>query len=308
MLHLQRTWDEIRSEGCRLRYDVAARRLIRTVEVDRQLTEMGHPLAAASGWLREAHANLEQARRLMDANDLENAHATTTKAEHLLARVRRGHWEQTAAAFTSPAASPCVAQFTTLPLHWTLAERIHDHWGPNVQAAGDMESLEQMLKAGWQQQRPASEGVTADVSLSLTEPRSGRSALRLQAWPTDAKRAPQTIERPPVWITSSSVPVRQGQMVRIHGWANVPRRLTGTAEGLLIFDSIGGTDLGDRIRLTQGWREFTLYRAAPQTGDLTVTFALTGLGEASIDDLSISLLDPEPIRPAGEGSGFRVQK
>jgi hypothetical protein len=49
--------------------------------------------------------------------------------------------------------------------------------------------------------------------------------------------------------------------------------------------------------LTQGWREFTLYRAVPQTGDLTVTFALTGLGEASIDDVAVSLLDPEPIRP-----------
>ena len=54
--------------------------------------------------------------------------------------------------------------------------------------------------------------------------------------------------------------------------------------------------VGDRIRATQGWREFTLYRAVPQTGELTVTFALTALGEASIDDLSVSLLDPEPIR------------
>ena len=38
----------------------------------------------------------------------------------MLARVRRGHWEQTAGAFNSPAASPCVAQFTTLPLHWAV--------------------------------------------------------------------------------------------------------------------------------------------------------------------------------------------
>jgi hypothetical protein len=73
--------------------------------------------------------------------------------------------------------------------------------------------------------------------------------------------------------------------------------LAASNEGLLVFDSIGGPDLGDRIRLTQGWREFTLYRAVPQTGELSVTFALTGLGEAWIDDLSISLLDPDPIKP-----------
>jgi hypothetical protein len=272
--------------------------LIRTVEIDRQLTEQGHPLTAAASSLRDAHANLEQARRLLETNDLENSHAATTKAEHLLARVRRGHWEQTAAAFSSPAASPCVAQFTTLPLHWVVAERIRNKFGPNVQAAGDMESLDQMLHAGWQQQRPPSEGISTDVSLSLADPRSDRSALRLQAWPSDEKRVPQAIERPPVWVTSSPVPIRQGQMVRIHGWVNVPRQMTGTTEGLVVSDSIGGIDLGDRIRLTQGWREFTLYRAATQSGELTITFALAGLGEASVDDLSVSLLDPEPIRPA----------
>ena len=171
--------------------------------------------------------------------------------------------------------------------------------GPNVQAAGDMESLDQMLKAGWQQQRQTPTGIGSDVSLSLADPHAGRSALRLQAWAADPKQAPQAIERPPVWVTSQPRP-------RPAGTARADSRLGQCAaaagrpatEGLLVFDSLGGSDLGDRIRLTQGWREFTLYRAVPQSGDLTVTFALTGLGEASLDDLSVSLLDPEPIRPA----------
>jgi hypothetical protein len=170
-------------------------------------------------------------------------------------------------------------------------------WGPNVQAAGDFESLDQMLKSDWQQQRPAPASIGTDVSLALTDPHSGRSALRLQAWASDPRQAPTAMERPPVWVTSSPVPVRQGQIARIRGWAKVAKQLTA-GEGLLISDSVGGSDLGERIRLTQGWREFTLYRAVPQTGALRVTFALTGLGEASIDDLSVALLDPEPIRAA----------
>ena len=144
---------------------------------------------------------------------------------------------------------------------------------------------------------PSPPSVATDVSLSLSDPHSGRSALRLQTWATDPKKAPLAIERPPLWVTSSPVPVRQGQLVRIHGWANVPRRLAASTDGLLIFDSLGGSDLGERIRATQGWREFTLYRAVPQNGELTVTFALTGLGEASVDDLSVSVLEAEPIRP-----------
>ena len=297
--HLNRTLAEFRQEAARLRYDVAARRLVRVVEIDQQLSESGRPLAQAAAWLREAQAHLEQAQRLFESNDFDSTHAAVAKAENLLAQVRRGHWEQTAAAFPSAAASPCIAQFTTLPLHWAAAERIRlGQWQANVQAAGDMESLDAMLKAGWRQQRQAPPGVAGDVSLSLADPHSGRSALRLQAWAADPQQAPRTLDHPLIWITSSPVPIRQGQLVRIHGWANVPRQLGASDEGLLIFDSIGGAELGDRIRTTQGWREFTLYRAVPQSGALTVTFALTGLGEASLDDLSISLLDPEPIRQA----------
>jgi len=299
MHHLNRTLAEFRQEAARLRYDVTLRRMIQTVEIDQQLALAGQPLAPAAAWLREAQGHLEQAQRLLESSDLDRSHEATTKAERLLAQVRRGHWEQSAAGFPSPAASPCIAQFTTLPLHWTSADRIRrGQWGPNLQRAGDMESLDQMLKAGWQQQRQAPPGVESDVSLSLQDPRAGRSALRMRAWAADPKAAPHAIERPLVWVTSSPVPVRQGQLVRIHGWVHVPQRLTASNEGLLVFDSLGGSDLGDRIRLTQGWRELTLYRAVPQSGDLTVTFALTGLGEASLDDLSISLLDPEPIRPA----------
>lgn len=298
MLHLHRTLAEVRPAAARLRYDVTARKLAATAQIDERLTQLGHPLAAAAAWLREAQAILEQARRLLDTNDFENSLAATAKAEHLLARIRRGHWQQTAAAFPSPASSPCVGQFTTLPLHWTVADRLRQgQWGPNAQAAGDMESLDTMLQAGWQQQRQESELIGTEVSLSLADPHSGRSALRMQAWAVDPKRAPQVVERPPVWIASSPIPVRQGQLVQIRGWAKVPRPVAGTSEGLLVFDSLSGPDLGDRIRLTRGWREFTLYRAVPQNGELTVTFALAGLGEAWIDDLSVSLLNPEPIRP-----------
>jgi hypothetical protein len=297
MHHLYRTLAEIKESACRLHHDVAARRLATTAQLDKRLMDLGHPLPGSATLFQQATESLQQGAQIAATRDFQRADPLRTKGEHLVARVRRGHWEQSAAAFPSPAASPCVAQFTTLPLHWTLAAQLQARpFGPNAQAAGDMESLDQMLKAGWQQQRLSGEEVATDLTLSLAGPHAGRSALRLQAWPADAKRPPAALERPPVIVTSSPVPVRQSQIARIHGWVNVPRRLAASSEGLLVFDSLGGPELGDRIRLTQGWREFTLYRAVPQTGELSVTFALTGLGEASIDDVSVSLLDPEPIR------------
>jgi len=301
--HLNKTLSERQRQVAQIRHDVAARRLNQTIDIEKKLQLRSEPVAQSAQWLKEAQVNLEQARRLFEANDYDSVHDFSAKAEESLAKVRRGYWEQTAAAFPSPASSPCVSSFTALPLHWTFAERMSRmRWGPNVLAGGDMESLEQLTTTGWRNQRRLPPGVQSDVSLSLQTPHSGRTALRVSAWSADGTNAPTFVDRAPVWITSNAVRVRQGQVARVHGWVFVPRPVLGSQEGLLVFDSVGGPELGERISATQGWREFSLYRAVPQNGDFTVTFALTGLGEAWIDDVAVQLLDPEPIRPVTQNS------
>jgi hypothetical protein len=63
----------------------------------------------------------------------------------------------------------------------------------------------------------------------------------------------------------------------------------------MVFDSFSGETLADRIGQTADWREFALYRAATQSGPMNVTFALSGLGEAWIDDVAIQVLESSPI-------------
>ncbi len=58
----------------------------------------------------------------------------------------------------------------------------------------------------------------------------------------------------------------------------------------MIIDSIGGEPLAERIGAAPEWRQFVLYRYVPRTGSLSLTVALTGLGEVWLDDLLI-----EPI-------------
>ena len=295
--HLRRVLEEARLPIAGLRYDASYRRLIAVSDIDRELAEAGHGLNAAAAWIAEASGYLQQAQRAHETSDLRTLHAACGKCDAALAKVRRAHWEQTAGAFPSPASSPCLARYSTLPLHWKFAQRLQQSaWGPNALAAGDMESLSRLLDAGWKQERDLPPGVQSDVALSLSSPHGGRTALKMHAWVQAADEVPATLERAPVWITSSPVPVRQGQLVRIHGWVQVPRPLTGCREGLLIFDSLTGPALGERVFATTGWREFTLYRAVPENGELRVTIALTGLGEASLDDLSVSLINADPIR------------
>ena len=90
-------------------------------------------------------------------------------------------------------------------------------------------------------------------------------------------------------------------MVCIHGWVHVPAAITGSVDGLLILDSMTGEPLAERIGETPGWREITLYRMAPHSGQLVLTFALSGLGEAWLDDVTVrkvgSDVYPDPSTP-----------
>ena len=83
--------------------------------------------------------------------------------------------------------------------------------------------------------------------------------------------------------------VEAGQIVCIHGWVQVPVPITASTDGLLVVDSISGEALADRIGQTKGWRQFALYRVAPQSGPVCVTFALSGIGEAWLDDVAIQV-------------------
>jgi hypothetical protein len=72
-------------------------------------------------------------------------------------------------------------------------------------------------------------------------------------------------------------------------------------DGLLVFDSLGGPALAERVGVTPSWRRLVLYRIAPDTAadePLSVTFALTGMGEARIDDVSIRVLERAGGTPA----------
>ena len=123
--------------------------------------------------------------------------------------------------------------------------------------------------------------------------RSGRLGLRLAVTAVDPKNPPAVVETPPVLFTSPPVQVEAGQIVCVYGWVQVPAPITGSADGLLIVDSLGGEALADRIGQTKGWQQFALYRVAPQSGTMWVTFALSGLGEARLDDVAIQVVEAE---------------
>ena len=128
------------------------------------------------------------------------------------------------------------------------------------------------------------------MDLSPQAAHSGRAGLSLRAVADDPENKPSVVETPPLWVTSAPVNVHEGDLVHIQGWLRIAQPITGSVDGLLVIDTLSGEALAQRVVSTDEWRQFSLFRCAPRSGPMAVTFALSGLGEAWIDDVTIQLV------------------
>jgi hypothetical protein len=260
--------------------------------INEQLARMGEGRAAASGAINEANNAVRQAQVLIDAGSAMTANRLLFVADQQLASARRDILETSRTRFTSTVSSPLLAHITLVPLHFDLTNRIDPAaWQPNGLAGGDFENLEQMKSSQWENHRTTLDGLDTHVELATTPVMAGRSALLMSVQAQEEYGNEQLVDRTPLWIRSAPVPVRAGQLVRIHGWIRVPRYIKGSLEGLRIVDSIGGPELAERISLTRDWQEFSIYRCPPTDTQLRITFEMTGIGEAYLDEVQVNLLD-----------------
>ncbi|MDB4533852.1 hypothetical protein N9242_03200 [Vicingaceae bacterium] len=260
--------------------------------VDRQLINAGHQNATASGALREAVSFVEKGSSLVTANSTISGNELFTRANQRLAVARRQFIQEAKAPFRSHVASPLINHCSFTPVHWELAGRMSNlTWRPNALAGGDFENLPHMLKNGWRQRRIEQPNISALVELSSDGKHSGKLGLKLTARNTINTTTTHVVETTPVWISTAPVRVNQGQLVRIHGWIKIPNPIKGSLDGLMIIDSLGGPDLAERIHRTSDWQEFCLYRGVPNDSDMTVTFALTGLGTVLMDEVTVRTMD-----------------
>ncbi len=265
--------------------------------IDGQLSRINKKSSLASGALNES-VNLLRLAADMQAKDSPSISLKhLEQADERLAFARRELLTEPLGQFQSKTSSPLLLHPSLAPLHWQLAERLtRSNWNPNSLAGGDFEDLRHLTDNGWTNQRNDDDSIKTQVDLSKLAAADGAFGLRLSVTSTDNRQ--RLIQSTPVWITSGKVPVRAGQLVRIHGWVNVPNTIVGSHDGLMITDSLGGFELAERIPFTNGWQEFTLYRGASKNTDVTITFALTGIGEAMVDEVTVRTIDLQNSKAA----------
>ncbi len=273
-----------------LQRQLAAYRL-QSVQAAAVLLAPRTPIRPSAAWLQSAQRSLQTCDGQLAASDWAGAALSAERSGRALRLIERAYWEAATKELQSPVTSPAAVRFDTLPLHWRFRDRIKvSGFGPNLLAGGDFEDLNTMLRAGWQYLQRRTPNVQTAADLVPEAAHSGRLGLRLKAAAEDPEHPPAVLEAAPLIFVTPPVPVEAGQVVCIYGWVNVPASIVGNVDGLLIIDSLSGEALADRIQRTNGWRQFAMYRVAAQSGTMSVIFALSGLGEARIDDVAIQAL------------------
>jgi len=283
-----------------LRFQLTQNWLAITQLLDQQNTQAGLANVAVSGQVTQADTLTRQAVAMANNRTQLTAFRFLSQANEQLAFARREMMLSARRGFSSITSSPLTMHCTLLPDHARLVSRIsRSSWNPNGLAGGDFENLEHMKNNGWQNISSDDQFVQTQVRMIPEASVRGELGIRLKVWPRSSNDAPSLVESTPLWITSGEVPVKAGQLVRIHGWVNIPRPITGSPDGLLIEDSLSGRALGERIHSTNGWQEFSLYRGVSQDGMMRVKFSMTGIGTAMLDEVTIQTMDlPLPTRNA----------
>jgi hypothetical protein len=132
------------------------------------------------------------------------------------------------------------------------------------------------------------------VELSTEAAKDGNTGLKMSV-----NGSLPLVESVPLWVGSPPIRIKPRQLVRVHGWVNVPKPITGSEAGFRIVDSLGGRSMAENVIRTEGWQEFAIYRCADEDTQFRFKFELTGIGQAMIDEVTVQVIDlPAPSRSA----------
>ncbi len=294
---MNRQLPTVAAGAAQLQRDLAAHKLTYVTEIDRQLARLADRVLDAPRLFALARNDFTEAERALAQHDWLTACLASQRVARPLRLIERSHWEKAIASLGSPAASPLVATFGVVPYHWLLVRELENRVrSRSILKQGDMETQKEVWMAGWRLYKHGQTGIRGMGEFSK-EHYSGKASLHLTVAAVDPDAPPSLLETPPLWLSSPDLPADAGQWFRIHGWVKVPKAVTASLDGLMIFDSLGGEPLAERIGKTEGWKEFTLYRAAPTSGPWRLIIALTGVGEAWIDGLTVETLK-RPVTPS----------
>jgi hypothetical protein len=295
---LNRRLAQLSGKAAEWRCQLAAQQFELVQQTIQELPVLARDDARTNAPLAAARQTLDEAERQLRGGNRAQAQQSAAKSLASLGIVRRALWEHAARSLRSQVASPFSSHIATLPVHARWMEGLRATMPmENRLPRGDMEFLEGLAQAGWRHGQSPQTGQAAltRCTLDVVRPEDSETGncLRMAVAVAAADAKPSNaamLETPPLWITTPKVPVRTGEWICFRGRIKIEKPITGSVDGVMMIDSLGGEELAERIGVTRGWEEFVLYRIATSDEPVTLTVALTGYGEVLLDDLTIRAL------------------
>jgi hypothetical protein len=281
--------------------DLAEEELAKALRVQAELDKAGQKLPDGDDLAAKAKEWIDKCRNYRRNGEFSDAYTAAQVALQSVRLLMRAHWDQAIRGLDTPVASPYAVSFYTLPRHYQFVEEVR-RLRPEANALpdGTFETPPSEMMKDWRLDVvPPLDAVEVTARRVTEAPHGGKQCLELKVTPKKPELAPQVLERTFVAIHSPAVRLPPGTPVKISAWVRINKPITGSPDGALLYDSAGGEPLAVRLVLpTTGgpvgllptWQQFTLYRKVPASGTIGVTMALTGLGTACFDDVSIEPL------------------
>ena len=233
--------DETRRTHDQLLGEIASDMYASVAETRQRLLDIDPAGVAAGDALDTARRELQHFQRLVEDGGHDQAYPFLRQGLQQLAAIRYADWAQAVQSFPAPVASPLCVSYFLIPEHYALGQRLRSvNWSPNSLVGGDFENLALLQSGGWINEQSAHDNCQTTVQLSLRNPHGGRSALALTCTPKDPLSTTLAASSPPMHVISAAIPIQSGQLVRIHGWIRVDQPITGSLDGFVVRDSLGG--------------------------------------------------------------------
>ena len=123
---------------------------------------------------------------------------------------------------------------------------------------------------------------------------SGHGAITLSAAATAGESLGGGYEGTIAILSSPTVRIQPNQAVRVDAMI----RTIGFGaphQGILVYDNLGGQEMGILVRSATDWTPIRLYRQSGGEAEVRVMFEVIGDGEAVVDEVGIRVWDPAPL-------------
>jgi hypothetical protein len=169
-------------------------------------------------------------------------------------------------------------------------------WGNNRMLGGSLDHANMLGPAGWTLGRRREEESVAEIKIESGRQVEGAGCMIANVASPSNGPLPGGYAGTSVQLRSPAVRFAAGTAIRIDAKIRT-LGFGGPDQGVLVYDTVAGPELGVLVRAMPSWQSVRIYRQCINEGEVQALFELIGAGEVMIDDVQLRAWEPSTPMP-----------